>query len=272
MDCNEWVCYGENCPLEGSTLDLKSFLKHVSHKKSCLGSYDPQYLNYLKRESKLKSKREWFKRNWDSRIKEERNLMKERGITTSNQVGLNERVTSTGKAFYRLFAYVFKNHKHQIKARIETLSNMPTMDLKSLDSGQGNTNEERFKLSLKEIFNERKKISAAKLNEIVMHGFLKHCMDRAFCDYLNDRRFIEMFCNAQDNALEKIFSELITAKYFPNDANKLEAKMTEAFDNLVSKELEEKSKDCNLCQDMCLLIDEMLEKKLKDFFPDLQKF
>ena len=280
-DCADWVCYGPDCLKKRSKLDLTTFLRHVSHVKSCYKSYDPQYLDFLKKESKLKSKREWFKRNWDSKIKKERNLKKQEGGSKSNHVGLEERTTQSGKALLLLFNFVFKSHKSQIKARIEKISKMPTMDLKpkSLQGlmygksaqGNGTTHEEWFKVWMQEIVDERKKISADKLYDIIMHGLFKHCMDRVFCIYLKESRFNEIFSNAQDNALEKIFSELITTEFSNVNTNKLEARMTETFQNLVSMELEETSKGCNLFIDMCSLIDKMLDKKLEDFFPDLQK-
>ena len=278
LDCNEWVCYGQNCPWKWAKLDLTTFLRHVSRNKSCLESYDPKYLDYLKRESRLKTKREWLKRNYDSRIKDERKSKKKDGMSMNNHVGLEKRTTEAGRALHLLFYSVFKTHKQQIKARIEAISNSTTMDLKAKSFNAliyGNSvqdtgiNEEWCKVKLQEIVNERKKISPAKLYEIIMHGFFKHCLDRAFCTYMKDIRFLEIFSNAQDAALDKILSELITTKYFPEDINKLEAKMTETFQNMVSKELEKTSKESGLYNDMVKLITNMLEKKLKDFFPEL---
>ena len=278
LDCNEWICYGQNCPWKWAKLDLTSFLRHVTRNKSCLESYDPKYLNYLKRESKLKSKREWLKRNYESRIKGERKSSKKNGRSVSSRVGLDERTTDAGTALHLLFYSVFKSYKVQVKARIEAISNTSTMDLKAksfnaLIYGNSNkdsgSNEEWCKVRLQEIVDERKKISSKELYGIIMHGFLKHCLDKAFRTFLKDSRFLEIFNNAQDSALDKILSELITAKYFPEDSSKLEAKMTETFNDLVSKELEKTSKESSLYNDMGALISNMLEKKLKDFFPDL---
>ena len=48
------------------------FIRHVTHSKICLDSYDPKVIADIKHESRLRTKRNWFKRNWASRIKEER--------------------------------------------------------------------------------------------------------------------------------------------------------------------------------------------------------
>ena len=39
------------------------FLKHVSHSKGCLKGHDPKVIEKLKRESRLRSKRNWARRN-----------------------------------------------------------------------------------------------------------------------------------------------------------------------------------------------------------------
>ena len=80
--------------------DLQKFLRHVTQKKACLDSYDPDMIKELKRNSRLRSRRNWYKR-YKGYLKTDReNKKKESG---SNYKYISVREKRTIKGTYLIF-------------------------------------------------------------------------------------------------------------------------------------------------------------------------
>ena len=73
------------------------WIRHVTHNKVCLAAHDPEIVNEIKRESRLRTKRLWARRN-----KERINAEKQTGAVKScfeYYVPVAEKRSESGKAF-----------------------------------------------------------------------------------------------------------------------------------------------------------------------------
>ena len=84
---------------------LSSFLRHVSHRKLCKKFYDENqsgFIESMKKEARLKSRKRYFKNAWDYRIKEERKAKRDNVKSTQNKyyVSVNEKSSFAGKILH----------------------------------------------------------------------------------------------------------------------------------------------------------------------------
>ena len=84
---------------------LSTFIRHVTHSKLCLEYHDPDFIEKIKRQSRLNSRKRWFANAWERGLKEKRKAIRENIKSVNNvakkkyYVSVNERKSFAGKSF-----------------------------------------------------------------------------------------------------------------------------------------------------------------------------
>ena len=78
---------------------MSSFIRHVTHSKLCLETYDPEFIDRIKRESQLSSKKRCFANAWNTRLREERKQRREniKSVNKNYYVSVTEKGSFKGK-------------------------------------------------------------------------------------------------------------------------------------------------------------------------------
>ena len=246
---------GGTCKVCRKMCDTDSqFLRHVTQSKNCLTHHDPDFIENLRRECRLRSKRKWFRRNWDSRIKEERKAerksnLKSTGKSNPRYVSKEERSTEVGKSFWKLFSEVFDECHEKAEKKMEEISQlheipknleMDTSD-KALDHAFSNifsivkdvekndlincSQDEAFEMcmvKLEDIYDEKFDEEYKDLQySWRIHTFLDinknlfpNAINKAYGTLYQEQKFKDCFFKAQDHSLDLIFLDLITKESY----------------------------------------------------------
>ena len=271
---------------------LSGFLRHVTQSKCCLDDYDPEYIEKLKRESRLRSKRRWHAKYWEPHLKHEQK--NRRSSIENKHVPVLERRSDGGRAFRNLYNSVFEKSIEKATTRMEDLSKKhvipseisddltdDTLDIvfnqcdsvfttikkgaSEFDTLQAafRSIEAKFDDKFKATYMEMQESWAVyTINEITLDLF-PNSLDRAYSTFYKSEKFKNCFLKSQDSVLDLIFLKLlVTDNYFQVDnMEHLEAALEKTFRRLFEEELEKNASECGLAQELETWIDALLEKR-----------
>ena len=240
----------------------------------------------------------WFKKNWESRIKEERKKAEVlKDPAKSQYIPVSAKRTKAARAFGRVFRKIFESYRKGAEKRVEELSNereQAFLDDRGLDYSldfvfndciystfasirEGKTEEETLQKgfdSLEAQFKEKYQIQNGFARHVWRKGIFKDiCLDlykfsfdNAFSRFYDEAQFSNMLEKSEDTALDTIFLKLIvTEHYFPNDIGLLEVKMENAFNTILHEEFEKLCLEIGLQKKVETLMENILDRKFKKF-------
>ena len=100
--------------------NLQQFLRHVSHSKTCLAEHDPDVIESLKRESRLRTKKNWYQRNKDDQMMKKNNVKKATG--KSYYIPVEEKATKEGVSFSRNLKRIYEECSERACKMVSTYS------------------------------------------------------------------------------------------------------------------------------------------------------
>ena len=113
--------------------NVSQFIRHVTHAKLCLESYDPIFIKEMKGESKLNSKRKWKWANSEA-INENQRGAKAKKYYVTNKVKCSPEGTAFRQVFHPIFEELFKAAKEKIEAHGKEHSFLTKLDVdKAMD-------------------------------------------------------------------------------------------------------------------------------------------
>ena len=101
-----------SCKFCFKVCNMSQFIRHVSHSKLCLETYDPKFIDGVREELRRNSKRKWQAANWDD-IKAKQNQRPKYYITNSIKLTIH------GRAFASVFHDIFIPHEKRARALLD---------------------------------------------------------------------------------------------------------------------------------------------------------
>ena len=287
-------CSCENCLKTFE--NVSALFRHISHAKSCSNHYGKVYVDAMRKELRLNSKRNWFNANRDSI-----NVEKKKSYYFPH----SKRQTKEGRAFETVLRPIFYEFRSLAKKHIEEYGNdkanfisdedvdkaldktfdfedwelhwdMPgshTLEgMKELENEEDNLNlyftalEKRFKCSLDsfDVINKSYYWGKHQQNKIGSELWT-YCSNRAYLTIFNEEEFKQMLMNSQEFALDEVFFKLIvTEGYFKDDLSytELEKKLEQAYHGLAREKLLKESEANGISFKLRLLMKEILKKRI----------
>lgn len=215
---------------------LHTFLRHVSHSKSCKLSYDQDYLDQLKKKAKVISKRKFYKSLSKNEKKRRYDQEKEWRCKNAKKryVPKWKFRTEEGRAFENIFKQMFDIASKETETKLEEMAKKveylddiscgETMEFvfsdvldKMTQTDNDCCNEEEFdygKLDdiLEEKFEEKWKKSrieeqkcwSAKALADILENLYFSTLNKAYLEYCTDE-YKELFKKAEDISMDKVF-------------------------------------------------------------------
>ena len=233
--------------------DHTEFLYHIRRKNNCSSAYDESYLENIRRQQRLKSKRKWFNKNYESRIKNER---KQRRIEVSDENPKTPKYiqkiikeSKEGKNFQYIFTLFYHENLAKAKKRISEIANDPSQRLKIEEMNHDQALDQTFDFEEIEIAFNRVEVNSIKYDdeerflsdffvqlEIRFENVINAKMVSATKSWMSDtydnirykvypletafKRCFDkdqvktVLENATDTAMDKIFSELVMVEHY----------------------------------------------------------
>ena len=277
--------------------NVSQFIRHVTHAKRCLESYDPIFIKEMKGESKLNSKRKWKWANSEA-INENQRGAKAKKYYVTNKVKCSPEGTAFRHVFHPIFEELFKAAKEKIEAHGKEHSFLTKLDvdkamdkaftwglmeevLKESPSYGGPRKEElaeeailpavfqsmeamykgdtNFQSSLRRLDWKRATLSRfeARLYE--------NALNKAYLELYDQEKIKTFRDESVDPALDFVFLELIVAdgNYF-NDRNDLEPQLEFQFNTQMRAETARRITATEVPSKLKTLIETILKKRFKD--------
>ena len=105
-----------SCKFCSKVCNVSQFIRHVSHTKLCLETYDPEFIKGVREELRKLSKRKWQAANWDDiKAKQDAKQNQRPKYYITNSVKL----TIHGRAFASVFHDIFTPHEKRARALVD---------------------------------------------------------------------------------------------------------------------------------------------------------
>ena len=275
---------------------VSALFRHISHAKSCSSHYGKVYVEGMRKELRINSKRKWSEANRDS-IK---NAPKKKYYFP-----ISDRLTNEGQAFQNIFRNIFQdfrklaqNHIEEHlknkqnfyddedidKALDETFDfldwelhrNMPGYQpfegIQELENEEDSLNlyftqlEKRFQNNLSSIDTANKRYYWRKEQEHKIGSELwTFCSNKAFLTIYNEDQCKQVLESSGNAALDEIFFKLIVTKdYFLDDIDDedLETKMSQTYSGIYKKEIQKRFEEMGITEKMRNLMKGSMKKRI----------
>lgn len=226
---------------------LHTFLRHVSHSKSCKAAYDQEFLDKMKKKAKVMSKRKFYKNLSKSEKKQRYEQEKDRRCANAKKryVPKWKFTTIEGRAFENEFKLMFDMASKETETKLHEMSKkVEYLDVISFDkamdyifdqgleeliksdndcTGEGDIEaifDEMFEKKLKESkIHEQQCWSAQGLAEVLDRLYFS-TLNKAYLEYFNED-FKTLFMDAEETSMDKVFFDIesIEMKDVPEEQN-----------------------------------------------------
>ena len=271
--------------------NVSQFIRHVTHAKLCLESYDPIFIKEMKGESKLNSKRKWKWANSEA-INENQRGAKAKKYYVTNKVKCSPEGTAFRHVFLPIFEELVKAAKEKIEAHGKEHSFLTKLDVdKAMDKAfTWGLMEEVIKESRKEELPDEAILPAVFQSMEAMYKgdtnfqsslrrldwkratlsrfearLYENALNKAYLELYDQEKIKTFRDESVDPALDFVFLELIVAdgNYF-NDRNDLEPQLEFQFNTQMRAETARRITATEVPSKLKTLIETILKKRFKD--------
>ena len=220
---------GGSCTCKKEFDNMQKFLKHVSHSKSCLEAFDPEVIKTLRRDNRLRTKRNWAERN-KAELKMKRDNVKKTSGTGYKYIPVSEKYSTRGLSFHRIFKPVFDKVWEKAEKRMHEIASdrkvTSKMEDEALDHVFFNENENIFRINRVGDITNLQKLETAfhhlelkfkeKLDDILINenekwkiqtlddmscGLFKYALDKAFYKFFRGEKFGSAYESIQEDGI-----------------------------------------------------------------------